>query len=153
MTRDETDSNIKQIEKVLPENHTHLLLIVDDLPEAWGKYKSQVVNVHAYHFWKIVEVDVPNDPNQKAEPNSEDSIKPKGENIESKNQQMSDQESDTSSVSSKEIEIAPKRSEIQMINLHDCYLHFLGPVLEAIHEVFFGLENQSLKNVVLTDFV
>lgn len=154
MTRDETDSNIKQIEKVIPENHTHLLLIIDDIPDVWGKYENQVVNVYAYHFWKTVKVDVPNPPVQNGEQKSEEegNASNNSGDPQPKEQQIIDEESDTHSVSSKEIEIVPKRSEIQTENQDDCYLRFLAMVLETIHQVFFELENQSLKTVFLTDF-
>ena len=134
MTRNETDSNVKQIEKVLPEKHTNMLLIVDDLPQVWDKYANQTVNVLPFHFWRN---------------SSEISV---GQAV------LANGEKEGTKVTEKEAEKvegkAPiKRKEqleplVTWKNENDCYLYFLGPVLTTIHQIFYKFETISTKQVV-----
>lgn len=52
LTRDETESNVKEIGKVLPKDSVDMLLIVDDLPAVWGVYQGLVANVVPYHAFE-----------------------------------------------------------------------------------------------------
>lgn len=129
MTRNETDSNVKQIEKVLPEKHTNMLLIVDDLPQVWDKYASQTVNVLPFHFWKDVAGPVegrvpaqtPSREGEKSESCEEDGEAP--------------------------LQSPPISPTVTWTNENDCYLFFLGPVLNTLHQIFYQFETISTKQV------
>lgn len=132
MTRDETDNNIKQIEKVLPEKHTNMLVIVDDLPHVWDRYANRSINVLPYHFWK--ETGKRGDKNR-------GQGKPAEPEKDGKDEKEGAKEANGSEAANDMEEI------VSWVNESDCFLMFLGSVMTAIHQVFYQFESCSTVQV------